>query len=461
MSNIQSPTWTKFLYTPGTFKLVSGGRGSGKSYSIALAMLILGARRKQKILLCREYQKTISDSSYAMLKSIAEKDPVLRNFYNFRSNKIFSKNGTEWLFQGLAQSTSGSRSVRSIEGVTITFIEEAQHVSQASWDELLPSVLRTSRSRIFAAFNPSLANDPVYKKALSGDENVEHRKVNWDQNPFFPVKLNAERLWMKEHEPELYQHVWEGELNDAANTQKFVLPPSLVEQCFEAYDLAYETGKSYAGYDVADEGHDYCAYARRVGPVVTHIERWSGKGSTIGVSTKKVIKKMDEHDVDLLYYDSTGLGISAKSEFANRFGLRNSRVRPLPFNRRVAMPKRLFSVGLMQREAFNNRFTQMCWSVRLRAQNTRRMINGENVDPKDCLFFHPELRSVPKFVDQLSTPVYDYDNRQMRIDKYGEPEKESKRSPDMFDALMLAFAFDSERGVIPPRVTQTTSLAYE
>lgn len=460
MNKIQSPTWTKFLYTPGTFKLVSGGRGSGKSYSIALAMLLLGARKKQKILLCREYMKTITDSSYAMLKTIAEEHPILRNFYTFRSNKIYSANGTEWLLQGLAQSTAGSRSVRSIEGITLTFIEEAQYVSQASWDELLPSVLRRPTSRIFAAFNPTLPTDPVYKTAVSKADDVEHTHVNWDMNPFFPKKLNDRRLWYKKFEPELYEHMWEGKLNDAANTQRFLLPPSLVQQCFDAYKFEYETGQSYAGYDVADEGFDYCAYAQRIGPVVRRMERWSGKGSNIGISTKKVIRFMEEDGVELVYYDSTGLGISAKPEFDEKFGKRSKHVRPLPFNRRVAVPKRRYSLGLNQSEAFANRFAQICWSVRLRAQNTRRLLSGEDVDPQECLFFHPELKDIPKFVEQLSTPVYDYDYRKMKIDKYGEPEKDTKRSPDMFDALMLAFAYDSERGVIPP-YEKKDLLAYE
>ena len=456
---IETPPWTNFLYEPGTFKLVSGGRGSGKSYSIALALLILGAMRKEKILLAREFQKTIGDSSLAMLKTVAEAHPVLQQYYDFLPNKIISKSGTEWLFKGLSTTTSGSRSVRSIEGITITFLEEAQAISQHSWDELLPSVLRTKNARIFAAFNPTLPTDPVYKKAISKDKNVEHERVNWDKNPFFPPKLNDERLWLKKIEPELYRHIWEGELNDAANTQKFLLPPNLVEICFKAYNLKYEEGLSSAGYDIADEGFDYCAYAHRIGPVVRRIERWSGVGSTIGISTERVIKLMEEDLVDLLYYDSTGLGAGAKSAFAKQYGLRNKMIRPLPFNRKVAFPKKPYTSGLSQAEAFNNRFAQICWSVRLKADNTKRLVSGEDVNPQDCLFFHPELREVNKFIPQLSTPVYNYDNRQMKIDKYGEPEKETKRSPDMFDALMLAFASDSAMGIVPPY--KKMSLAYE
>ena len=461
MNKIQVPSWAKFLYDDkSTYKFVYGGRGSGKSYNIALALLILGSRRKEKVLLCREFMKTIADSSYAMLKTIADSHPALKNFYTFKSNKIFSRNGTEWIITGLSQATSGSRSIRSIEGITITFIEEAQYVSQDSYNELLPSVLRTPNAKVFAAFNPRLAADPIYKHAMSGEPDVHAVKVNYDKNPYLTPEMHARRLWMKKYEPELYKYEWEGELNPAANTQRFVLPPNLVDVCFDAYKEEYEVGENHAGYDVADEGYDYCAYVHRQGPVVRRLERWSGVGSTVALSTRKVIEYMDEDEVEMIYYDSTGLGIAAKSEFIDRFGRERSIVRPLPFNRRVARPNRGYSVGLKQREAFRNRFAQICWSVKIRAINTTRLLAGEDVKPADCLFFHPELRDVPKFVEQLSIPVYDYDDRQMKIDKYGEPEKESKRSPDMFDALVLAFAYDSSQGVTPPYEKREDLLKY-
>ena len=38
------------------------------------------------------------------------------------------------------------------------------------------------------------------------------RKVNWDENPYFPKGLDVERRHMMETDYEAYQHVWEGDV---------------------------------------------------------------------------------------------------------------------------------------------------------------------------------------------------------------------------------------------------------
>ena len=452
---IQQPAWARVLYDlPDIVRyiLVRGGRGSGKSWALAAYLLIEGATERHRILVAREYLKSLADSSFSLLQDIASKDDKLRAFYRFRpsAGKITGRNGTEFLFRGLSQSTAGSRSIRSIEGITRTHIDEAQAVTDESWRETIPSIMRAPGSRLFATFNPALPTDPVYTRALSGREDVLSLLVNYDQNPWFPDALRAEMEWMRKTDPEMARHVWDGELNAAAQTAKHLLPHGLVQACFEAYRPEYEDGPLYAGYDIADEGFDYNAYAERRGPVLTHMERWSGIGGSLGESAERVAQTMSEHGVAQLAYDATGLGAGTKSDFKRIFGARSSLVSPVVFNGKVAWPEKHYLHLQPQREAFANRFSQMCWAVRLRASNTARLLNGEDIPPGECLFFHPRLKKIPGFVEQLSVPIYTMDTRQIKIDKYGEVEKETKRSPDMFDAAMLAFARDSIYGVSPP-----------
>ena len=447
---LSQPEWARFLYEPGTYKILSGGRGSGKSYAIIFALLVLGMRKQEKILLARDTMKSLEDSSFSMLRTVAQQYEVFTRFYDFRTSRILSKNGTQWLFKGVSSSTSTAGSIRSIDGITITFVEEAQFIKEKSWREMIPSVMRTPGCKFFAAFNPTSRLDPVYKVATDPTRvgvDVEHKKINYDQNPYFPLEMERERLAQKRLDPQFYLHDWEGELNDAAITVNRVLPAHLVDLCIEAYRHEYETGDYHAGYDIADEGYDYNAYAERRGPVVTHLEKWSGVGSTIGLSSKKVSAILEQNEVEMLYYDSTGAGAAAKSTFAEIYGKNNSKIRPFAFNKRVAAKERPYTSGLKQREAFNNRFSQVCWSVRLRAENTKRLLAGENVHPNQCLFFHPSLQDIPGFMEQMITPIYDYDNKQLKVNKYGEQEKDSRRSPDLFDAMMLSFVYDSRNGI--------------
>ena len=64
-----------------------GGRGSGKSVSVAQGLLIRGLKNKEFVLCTREYQNSISDS---VIKTLADEiDRLgLNDFYEVQSNKI-------------------------------------------------------------------------------------------------------------------------------------------------------------------------------------------------------------------------------------------------------------------------------------------------------------------------------------------------------------------------------------
>ena len=80
----------------------------------------------------------------------------------------------------------------------------------------------------------------------------------------------------------------------------------------------------------------------------------------------------------------------------------------------------------------------------LRVKQTLRLLNGENVSLRNCLFISPEAANKPRFLDQLSQPEWD-ENDTGRIVITKTPGNAT--SPDMFDATCLAFAHDSRNGI--------------
>ena len=56
-----------FLFEPYQFKVAYGGRGSGKSWSFARALLIQGYSQQLRVLCTREIQKSIKDSVHKLL----------------------------------------------------------------------------------------------------------------------------------------------------------------------------------------------------------------------------------------------------------------------------------------------------------------------------------------------------------------------------------------------------------
>ncbi len=143
------------------FYVYHGGRGGGKSWEIADFLLIEGAKQKHRILCCREVQKSIKQSVHKLLSDrIAALG--LGAFYEILETEIRGKNGTEFSFAGLLSHTV--ESVKSFEGATITWIEEAQTVSSFSLSILIPTVVRTSKPMVVMSMNPKLPSDAVYSE---------------------------------------------------------------------------------------------------------------------------------------------------------------------------------------------------------------------------------------------------------------------------------------------------------
>jgi phage terminase large subunit len=216
---IQFPDKTQFLFEKHRYKGLYGGRGKGASWSIARALLILGARKKLRILCARETQKSLEDSVHTLLSDQIEL-MGLSTFYEVQLSVIRGKNGTEFVFAGLKQNINN---LKSFEGVDICWIEEAATVSENSWSKLIPTI-RKDGSEIWLSWNPELETDPTHIRfILSPPPNAKIVKMSWRDNPYFPEVLDVERRHLLETDPEVYQHVWEGECRSAVSGAIFGL----------------------------------------------------------------------------------------------------------------------------------------------------------------------------------------------------------------------------------------------
>ncbi len=184
-----------------------GGRGGGKSWAVADALLILGTQNTLRILCARELQISIADSVHRLLCDRIEA-LGLTAFYRITQKSLEGINGTIFLFKGIRHN---STEIKSTEGIDICWVEEAEKVSRNSWEVLIPTI-RKEGSRIIVTFNTKNITDATYERfILHKRENTYVRKVSWRDNPFFPEVLNKERLDMLARDPEAYAHIWEGE----------------------------------------------------------------------------------------------------------------------------------------------------------------------------------------------------------------------------------------------------------
>ena len=209
--NFQIPTKFKALFQLNKYrnKVFYGGRGGAKSHNIARALLILGAQQPIRVVCAREIQKSIKDSVYQLLVDIIRSHD-LEGFYTIQADRISAKNGTSISFIGLKHNVTG---IKSLEGVDVLWCEEAENISAASWEIVIPTI-RKPNSEIWISFNPKNPTDPTWQKFVEGaDDRTLLVEVSWKDNPFFPDVLNEERLKLLANDPEAYKHIWEGQFD--------------------------------------------------------------------------------------------------------------------------------------------------------------------------------------------------------------------------------------------------------
>lgn len=207
-----------FLLEPARFKVAYGGRGSGKTWHFAKALILLAVTTRKRILCCREYQSSIAESvHYTLVDQIHKMG--LAPWFEITDRSIYCPaTGSEFIFKGLKMHIN---EIKSTEGIDIVWIEEGQATSRKSLVTLLPTI-RAPNSEIWISYNPLNEDDPVHQDFVLNPVYPEFdadgkcfsivRQVNFSDNPWFGGELEKLRQ-IHLNDPashDLYMHIWEG-----------------------------------------------------------------------------------------------------------------------------------------------------------------------------------------------------------------------------------------------------------
>jgi len=227
IANFNIPKAMGFLFEKSRYKILYGGRSSGKSESVGRYLLAKGAEGKGRIILCaREYQSSIRDSVHSMLEYLIDAHG-LRSLYEVRKSEIIGINGTKFLFSGLRKNIEN---IKSVPNIMHCWVEEGETVSNYSWETLIPTI-RADDSEIIVTFNPLLPTSATFKRFVINppkDSIVKH--VTYRDNPFFPKVMEKERLELQATDMAAYKNVWEGECRSAVIGAVFASQIAQAEQ---------------------------------------------------------------------------------------------------------------------------------------------------------------------------------------------------------------------------------------
>lgn len=207
---IQLPTYARELWKKHRYKVLWGGRGGARSWTVARILLLMASQQTLRILCAREIQSSIKDSVHQLLTDQIE----LMHLPGFTvtDREIRHTNGSFFIFAGLRNQIS---KIKSFEGIDIVWVEEAERISKHSWNILIPTI-RKPGSEIWVTFNPDQEQDATYQRfVMHLPKDCFSKKVSWQDNPWLSPELQEEKDYAYATDPDAADWVWGG------NTRRF------------------------------------------------------------------------------------------------------------------------------------------------------------------------------------------------------------------------------------------------
>jgi len=214
------------LHNNTRYFLYTGGRGSGKSYGVAVNILFLtfDLKYQHKILFTRY---TLSSAHLSIIPEFIEKIEIMgwQDVFHVTKGEITNlQTGSKVLFRGILTSSGNqTANLKSLQGITTWVLDEAEEmVKEDIFDKIDFSIRQQgAKNRVIIVMNPSTKEHWIYgrfyekagiKAGYSGIKN----NTTYCHSTYLDNKENLSESFlerieeMKERRPEKYEHVIQG-----------------------------------------------------------------------------------------------------------------------------------------------------------------------------------------------------------------------------------------------------------
>jgi len=200
--------------------IITGGRGSGKSYSINLLLLLLTYETNHVILFTRY---TLTSAHVSIIPEFIDKIDLLDKHADFHITKdeiINLRTGSKILFKGI-KTSSGTQTanLKSLAGVTTWVLDEAEElIDEDTFDKIDYSIRHKEvQNRVILILNPATKEHFIYQKffeskgveagsnLLKGDTTYIHTTYKDNIDNLSESFLNQIKT-IKERRPDKYKH---------------------------------------------------------------------------------------------------------------------------------------------------------------------------------------------------------------------------------------------------------------
>lgn len=212
------------------YKIISGGRGSGKSYSVATYLLMLSFEKDRTIVYLRYIMKDIEISIYPeFINKIEELN--LEHIFNITRNRIENKiSGSVIIFKGIKTGSSNqTANLKGITNIDTLVVDEAEEIPSFDiFDKADYSIRSDNKSNnVILIFNPTTKASWIYEefflnKGLTDVYNgviddityihTTYKDIEDKLNTSFLQKIERDRI----NNPKKYEHIVMGKFLDVA-----------------------------------------------------------------------------------------------------------------------------------------------------------------------------------------------------------------------------------------------------
>lgn len=390
--------------------VIEGGRYSLKSHTVARFLLLTARSKRMRIACLRQFQKNIADSSYQLLIDLIQQYGFSE--FVWTNDTITNTNtGSTFIFKGLDRNVETT--IKSLEGIDIAWIDEAQTITLKSIRILNPTI-RKPGSKIIWTLNRLTDLDPVISYFITNPprKDVWHLEVDYriaQKNDWLSNEILYEIEQARINHPEDYAHDYLGKAL-AISDKNIIQTAQVIEAMGREVD---DEGAIEVGVDVARLGGDRTVFVKRKG--LKEIGRASfTKKRTTEVCDLLVNFIGADKDI-LIKIDDTGVGGGVTDEMIAR----GYNVIPINFGAKASNP-----------DKYPNLISEAWFYL-------QSIIDNISIaNDKDLLV-------------ELSNREWKMDSKGRRgVESKDDYKKRGFRSPDLADATILCFYTPPE----PPKI---------
>jgi phage terminase large subunit len=200
--------------------IITGGRGSGKSFAINTMLLLLTQEQGHTILFTRY---TLRSANISIIPEFKEKIDLLKlnHMFHITKDEIINKNsGSKILFRGIKTSSGDqTANLKSLQGITTWVMDEAEElVDESIFDKIDLSVRKKGiDNRIMLVLNPATKEHWIYKrffesKGIDSKSNLSSGNVTYIHSTYLDNIENLSDSYIsriediKNNRPAKYEH---------------------------------------------------------------------------------------------------------------------------------------------------------------------------------------------------------------------------------------------------------------